>query len=535
MRMNYDIFISYKRKSINLANNLYYRLTKRGYRVFFDLDEMKRDRFDEQLYNHIRNVKDLIVVLEEGSLKAIDDGTYLDDWFCKELMFAIKEGKNIIPLLLDGYQMPKDSYFPAELKELSYKNALLFGGLSYFEEYIDKLESQEYITAKPIDSEKEHSVFKFYSEEDCKVYADGKLIGDITGNADEPFYFFVKRKGEYRFKSNNNFTGAEIVITEQIDNDAEKIIDLKWPERELVSPETHTEKPQTPTDEIISVKLGEFSFNMIRVEGGSRIIGATDEQQQFADDIEYPAHRIQIGTFYISEFPVTQNLFKLVMGYDKSHFEDEFEKVTLSGKEAAIGVGTMATVMAAPILGVLSSAGAGMWAHWNKRKNTWSPKNHNPVETVSLLNAQEFCRRLSKMTNLKFSLPTEDEWEYAARGGQKSQGYIYAGSNDIDEVAWYRENGEEKTHPVGLKKPNELGIYDMSGNVWEWTETKGHSYQDGSSDLGGTYYVRRGGSWWHEASNCRVSKRYMSDQNKKTKGLGFRIVMRIESKESIEM
>lgn len=531
--MDYDIFISYKRKSINLANNLYYRLTKRGYRVFFDLDEMKRDRFDEQLYDYIRNAKDLIVVLEEGSLKAIEDGTYLDDWFCKELMFAIKERKNIIPLLLDGYQMPKDSYFPDGLKELSYKNALLFGGLSYFEEYIDKLESQGYITAKPIDSEKEHSVFKFYSEEDCKVYADGKLIGDITGKANEPFYFFVKRKGKYRFKANNNFTGSTIVITEQIDNDAEEIIDLQWPERELASPEIIAETPSNPTDDKIEIKLGDFSFSMIRVDGGKLDIGATNEQIGYADSNEYPVHSIRVKTFYISEFLITQNLYKLVMGYDKSHFEDEYEKVSISGTTGAL-IGGMLGLSFGPMIGAVSSAAGGWLAHKSKLKGCSSCKSHNPVETVSLINAQEFCHRLSKMTNLRFSLPTEDEWEYAARGGQKSEGYIYAGSNDINEVAWYRENGEEKTHPVGLKKPNELGIYDMSGNVWEWTETKGHSYLDGSSDFQDSIYVRRGGSWWHEASNCRVSKRYMSDKNKKTKGLGFRIVMRIESKDGEE-
>ena len=150
---------------------------------------------------------------------------------------------------------------------------------------------------------------------------------------------------------------------------------------------------------------------------------------------------------------------------------------------------------------------------------------HYPVESVSYDNALEFVRRLSKMTNIAFSLPTEEEWEYAARGGQKSQEFKYAGSDDLDEVAWYRDNAGGATHPVGELAPNELGLYDMSGNVWEWTATPAHSYAS-DLDSGGTIYIRRGGSWWHEAKNCRVSRRYASDHLKKTSGLGLRVVIR---------
>lgn len=526
-----DIYLCFKRKNINIANNLYYQLTKRGYRVYFNIPDLKeRSSFPEQGLAHIIDAKDVLILLDQEALLSVKNNTYTDDRFCNELWFALKEVKNVIPILLNNYQMPPKSFFPDGLKGLCLKDSLNVEDSHNFGNFIDRLLLQ--ITSIPRISETdEHGVFKFYSEEDCKVYADGKLIGDITGKSEEPFYFFVKRKGKYRFKANNNFTGTEIVITEQIDKDSEEIIDLKWPERGLASPETIEVKPLPLSEDKIEVKLGEFYFNMIRVEGGRLDIGATTEQIEYADANEYPAHSIQVKTFYMSEFPITQNLYKLVMGYDKSHFSDEYENVSMSGTTGVLA-GGMIGLGFGPIIGAVSSAAGGWLAHKSKLKGLLTCKKHNPVETVSLLNAQEFCRRLSKMTNLKFSLPSEDEWEYAARGGQKSEGYIYAGSNDIDEVAWYRDNSEEKTHPVGLKKPNELGIYDMSGNVWEWTETKGHSYQDGSSDLGGTYYVRRGGSWWHEASNCRVSKRYMSDQNKKTKGLGFRIVMRIDSDNS---
>lgn len=149
-----------------------------------------------------------------------------------------------------------------------------------------------------------------------------------------------------------------------------------------------------------------------------------------------------------------------------------------------------------------------------------------PAETLTHSEAIEFVKRLSNMTGIKFTLPTEDEWEFAVRGGNKCQGYIYAGSNSIDDVAWYKDNADGKTHPVGEKAPNELGLYDMSGNVWEWTETLAYSYSDNSTDRDGSKYIRRGGSWWHDSKNCRVSKRYASDETKKTSGLGLRVVIR---------
>ena len=118
MTKNYDIFISYKRKSLPTANNLYYRLTKRGYSTFFDLEDMGRDNFNIQLHNYIENAKDIFVVLEEGSLDACKTDYWKNDWFCHEIAFALEKGKNIIPILINGYQMPPVDFFPDELKEL---------------------------------------------------------------------------------------------------------------------------------------------------------------------------------------------------------------------------------------------------------------------------------------------------------------------------------------------------------------------------------------------------------------------------------
>jgi formylglycine-generating enzyme required for sulfatase activity len=129
------------------------------------------------------------------------------------------------------------------------------------------------------------------------------------------------------------------------------------------------------------------------------------------------------------------------------------------------------------------------------------------------------------LTNLKFDLPTEEEWEYAARGGHKSCHYRYSGSDNIDDVAWYRYNSSLRTHPVGEKQPNELGIYDMSGNVWEWTKSKAHQYNTDISPEN-KMYIRRGGSVFHVSKNCRVSFRYETERSKHNMGSGLRVVLR---------
>lgn len=235
---------------------------------------------------------------------------------------------------------------------------------------------------------------------------------------------------------------------------------------------------QEISGDLFLAEVCNLQLEMIRVEGGSMEIGATSEQIQFAEPNEHPSFNVTLPTFYISKYPITQNIWERVMGYNKSHFNQK----------------------------------SGDYGSY-------------PAERLTHDEAIEFVRRLSKITNTPFSLPSEEEWEYAARGGQKSGHYLFAGSNDIDEVAWYNDNARRTSHPVGQKKPNELGLYDMCGNVWEWTSTPAHSYETEAMP-GGNVFIRRGGSWWHEAKNCRVSCRYASDHSKKTSGLGLRVVIR---------
>ena len=346
--------------------------------------------------------------------------------------------------------------------------------------------------------------------------------------SDEPYYLPVPRKGDYRFKGVNAITAETKIIKEHIEADEEREIEIEWAERKPFKPDQEWPEKTIISGEKYLVDLGVLKFNMIRVEGGEILIGATDEQIEEAESNEHPAHLVRLPTFYIGQFPVTQNIWELVMGYNKSQFKDkESERFSKSSDyyKAYYNGSKMWNVLSMlPPMGYIS-AFSTMKQDLLMDYLQSVDKGHYPVETITNGEATEFVRRLSKMTNLIFSLPSEEEWEYAARGGRKSRGYKYAGSNDIDEVAWYRDNGDGTTHPVGEKKPNELGLFDMSGNVWEWTATPAHSY---ASDVnaGGTIFIRRGGSWWHEAKNCRVSRRYASDHSKKTSGLGLRVVIR---------
>ena len=220
------------------------------------------------------------------------------------------------------------------------------------------------------------------------------------------------------------------------------------------------------------------SFEMVRVEGGTFRMGATSEQEDGADSDEKPVHSVTLSSYYIGKTEVTQALWQAVMGSNPSNFKG----------------------------------------------------SNLPVECVSWDDCQEFIQKLNHLTGRNFRLPTEAEWEFACRGGNNSRGYKYSGSNDIDNVAWYWDNTGQKTHPVGTKAPNELGIYDMSGNVWElcsdwYDDYTSYSQTNPKGPRGGSDRVRRGGSWYYRAGNCRSSNRSLSAPTFRGVSLGLRLVL----------
>jgi len=224
------------------------------------------------------------------------------------------------------------------------------------------------------------------------------------------------------------------------------------------------------------------TFEMVAVEGGTFTMGATEEQgSDFVSD-EKPVHSVTLSSFVIGKHEVTQGLWMAVMG----SLPELYDTYT------AYGIG-----------------------------------DNYPVYYVSWYDIQTFITKLNELTGESYRLPTEAEWEYAARGGKQSQGYKYSGSNTVDDVAWYGVNSG-KTNPVGTKQANELGIYDMSGNVYEWcADWYGAYTADAVSNptgaTSGTDRVNRGGSWNINARNVRVSNRFNYTPSIRNFNLGFRL------------
>ena len=162
----------------------------------------------------------------------------------------------------------------------------------------------------------------------------------------------------------------------------------------------------------------------------------------------------------------------------------------------------------------------------------WGWNDNDPMVNISWNDARDYCQWLSDTLKKVFRLPTEAEWEFAARGGKYSQGYAYSGSNSLQDVAWCFANASSRTHTVGSKKPNELGIYDMSGNAWEWCADWYGSYgfqaqTNPTGPASGSTKIFRGGSWFDYglgASDCRVETRYDYSVGSRVEDSGFRIV-----------
>ena len=243
--MKYDIFISYKRggSSNATAAYLYDLLMKKGYSVFFDRKEIRQGQFNTQLFETIENATDIIILLDDHSLKAcfsdIKD-TYKTDWFCMEVMHALLHQKRIIPLLLEGYLMPDAEVLPEEMKSLSLQNAISLDITDIEDFYKKYLIDKQYLASKPrnlyLSQTKGEGIadFLFYSDGECDLFECGNLIGTLNQNNDEdhPYRHPVQRCGEHRFLCRNNDSCEEIRITDSIDVNSQKYICIKWADKQ---------------------------------------------------------------------------------------------------------------------------------------------------------------------------------------------------------------------------------------------------------------------------------------------------------------
>ena len=219
-------------------------------------------------------------------------------------------------------------------------------------------------------------------------------------------------------------------------------------------------------------------IEMVRVEGGTFTMGATAEQASDAFSDELPTHKVTLSPFLIGKYEVSQTLWLAVMG-----------------ENPCVNTGI-----------------------------------NLPVDNVTWNECQTFITKLNELTGKNFRLLTEAEWEYAARGGNKSKGYKYSGSNNLGDVAWYIDNSNNTSHAMGTKAPNELGIYDMTGNVMEWVSDWKGSYSSGAQTNptgpdSGTYRVNRGGSYGNVERLSRITNRNSIDPNMSSKTMGLRLCL----------
>ena len=326
------------------------------------------------------------------------------------------------------------------------------------------------------------------------VQFEGGIMGNVENKTGEYWVYMPQGNRQLKVKHTNYapvmVTFADYGVEKLESNRTYELIVVTYPQYAITqnvtnqSLDSQQSTPQThPTvsDNTISIPVKDgINIDMVRVEAGTFTMGATPEMKN-PDNDEKPTHRVTLtNDYYIGKYEVTQALWQTVMGNNPSEFKGD----------------------------------------------------NLPVETVSWYDCQEFISKLNRITGKMFRLPTEAEWEYAARGGNKSRGYQYSGSNNLSDVAWYDDNSSNTTHAVGTKQPNELGIYDMSGNVDEWCQDWKGAYSSSSQvnptgANSGSSRVIRGGSWDASAWGWgfRSSYRSCNLPGNRYYGFGLRLVL----------
>ena len=382
-------------------------------------------------------------------------------------------------------------YMPQGNRQLKVKHANYAPVMVTFADYgVEKLESNRtyelIITASGGTqvAQKQRLTIR-YSPSSATVLVDNKMVKGMNGVAQttlpvgqHSYIVFCdgydSEEGTVKLKAS---TPSNLQITLSKEAVAIQQSSVTQP---TVAQQPVVQAPIANSDYITIPVMDGISIDMVRVEAGTFTMGATAEMKKPREDDEKPTHRVTLtNDYYMGKYEVTQALWQAVTGNNPSEFKGD----------------------------------------------------NLPVEQVSWDDCQVFLSELNRITGKTFRLPTEAEWEYAARGGNKSRGYQYSGSNNLSDVAWYEDNSGNKTHAVGTKQPNELGIYDMSGNVLEWCQDWRGAYSSSSQvnptgANSGYYRVYRGGCFDSSAWGCRSSCRggYTPDFRHHC-GLGLRLVL----------
>ncbi len=471
---NYDVFISYRRKDTDLkAGMINNALKARFIRCFYDFDELKDRKFDEKILRAIEDAPLFMALLSPAYFSRCNDD---EDWVRKEITQALKLNKKVIPINVDNL-FREEADVPAGVPD-NIRSGILG---HQFSEVYTRTTFQDNIDALIRDRIKNEfpnigitpgnkAKVELSSDVNCNVIKGGEEIAQLQADGYNHIYL---DKGNHRLvfrsvkypdiETKEKITIPEVPYEDFIEVEMQSLVSARenQEKEELRRREEEQKRKEEEAKGYKSFSVGGVEFNMIKVEGGTFRMGATEEQGSDAWDGEKPVHSVTLSDYYIGQTEVTQELWVAVMGSNPSKFKGN---------------------------------------------------NQCPVESVSWEDCQEFIKKLNRLTGENFRLPTEAEWEFAARGGNKSKGYKYSGSNTASDVAWYNDNSGGETHAVATKQANELGLYDMSGNVWEWCSDRYGVYQSSSQTnpkgpSSGIDRVLRGGCWGNRAWGVRVSDR----------------------------
>ena len=297
---------------------------------------------------------------------------------------------------------------------------------------------------------------------------EGYVVGDVKYESGE--YWVYMAEGAKRLKVlNDEYTPLEVEFSNyEIDklkgNTTYSLTLIKPEVAVLPAYENYKGKPV----------IKELIKNMVFVKGGSFTMGTNGIKGVQLSPMEKPAHEVSVSDFYIGRYEVSQKEWKAIMGYNNSFF---------SGSE-------------------------------------------RPVEKVSWDECQLFVKKLSDLTGIKFRLPTDAEWEYAAKGAKESDSHLYSGADLLNDVAWTKSNSNKKTHPRGEKIPNILDLYDMTGNVAEWVQDTYNlrKFSNYISNIeNNKLYITRGGDWFNNEESCRNTYKSLVPKGSKGNNIGLRL------------
>lgn len=514
----YDVFVSYSRKDAEIVDRICQLMRQKQIVYYRDTQEIPGgEKFFDEL---AKSILDSVVFLYIGS-----KNSYSSIYTPKEVNFAISKNSNvIIPYLVDDSPLP-DNLFLA-FSDLNVRNKGEHSPEIILEDIIKAVPRLRNIVKS---TEKEENIdnivfhpyykdaFEYYNIAERLYYDErfeshpqmrmaalayakyaellgytnrGKWLYNEIWTGDEEvrtLYEEQFEKNEATIKTNTKLLEAKTKrknIIEKLKAGipivqikfADEINDIETKENTFITEGINFKD----VDSIIKcVKIKDTLFRMTLVKGDTFVMGASLQEGGENKD-EQTLHNVTLGSFYICETQITQKLWNTIMGNNPSKIKDD----------------------------------------------------NYPVTNVSWHDCQTFIKKLNDITGLEFRLPTEAEWEFAAKGGQKGKrnGYKYSGSNTITNIMWYSKNSGNRPHEVSSKQSNELGLFDMSGNVWEWCSDWYASYDTSLSfnpkgPIDGIEKVCRGGSFMSEAKECRVSIREKDIPNEISEDVGFRLVL----------